>query len=111
MQGCSVTIQRLQTLPAGECIEITRLAISQACPMTAGSSRAVSFDVMAETQLRDLRWRKLSTSRDSLDPGDGHLIRHGATTAIATQTVQEGALTIEIISEGTPVLTFRLKNN
>jgi hypothetical protein len=76
-----------------------------------GSSRAVSFEVMAETQLRDLRWRKVGSSRDSLDPADGRLIRHGATTAIATQTVQEGALTIEIISEGTPILTFRLRNN
>ena len=87
------------------------MALSQSCPMAIGASRAVSFEVMAETQLRDLRWRKLSSSRDSLDPPDGQLIRHGATTAIASQTVREGALTIEIISEGTPILSFRLKNN
>jgi hypothetical protein len=111
VQGCSLTIQRLQSLPANECIEITRLALSQGCPLGVGGTRAVSFDVMAETQLRDLRWRKLTSSRDSLEPADGRLIRHGATTSIATQTVQESALTIEIISEGTPILTFRLRNN
>jgi hypothetical protein len=111
VQGCAVTIQRLQTLPSNECVEITRIALSQGCPMAMGASRAVSFEVMAETQLRDLRWRKLASGRDSLDPPDGHVIRHGATTAIATQTVQEGALTIEVISEGTPILSFRLKNN
>lgn len=111
VQGCSVTIQRLQTLPSNECVEVTRIALSQSCPMAMGAARAVSFEVMAETQLRDLRWRKLASGRDALDPPDGLLIRHGATTAIATQTVQEGALTIEVISEGTPIFSFRLKNN
>lgn len=111
VQGCSVTIQRFRTLPANECIEITRLALSQGCPLSVGSSRAISFEVMAETQLRDLRWRKMAGSRDGLEPADGRLIRHGATTAIATQTVQEGSLTIEILSEGTTILSFRLRNN
>jgi hypothetical protein len=86
------------------------MAVSQGCPMATGGARAVSFDVMAETQLRDLRWRKAADSRDSLEPGDGRLARRGSTNAIATQTVQGGGLTIEIISEGTVVMTFRLRN-
>jgi hypothetical protein len=110
VQGCAVTVQRLVTLPAGECIEISRLALSQGCPMATGAARAVSFDVMAETQLRDLRWRKAAASRDGFEPGDGRLTRHGSTNAIATQTVQEPALTIEILSEGAVVLTFQLRN-
>lgn len=111
VQGCAVTIQRIQTLPANECIEIPRIALSQGCPLGVGTSRAISFDVMAETQLRDLRWRKQAGSRDGLDPEDGRLIRHGSTTSIAKHTVQEGSLTIEIISEGKTILTFRLRNN
>jgi hypothetical protein len=110
VQGCAVTIQRLRPLPANECIEIPRLAFSQGCPVAVGAARAISFDVMAETQLRDLRWRKASSTRDSLEPPDGQLIRHGATTVIATQTVQEPALTIEILSEGAVVLTLQLRN-
>lgn len=111
VQGCTVTIQRIQTLPANECLEITRIAFSQGCPLGVGTSRAISFDVMAETQLRDLRWRKQAGGRDGLDPEDGRLIRHGSTTSIAKHTVQEGSLTIEIISEGKTILTFRLRNN
>lgn len=110
-QGCTVTIQRIETLPANECIEVTRIALSQGCPLGAGTARAISFDVMAETQLRDLRWRKQAGSRDGLDPEDGRLIRHGSTTSIAKHTVREGSLTIEIISEGKTVLTFKLRNN
>jgi hypothetical protein len=110
-QGCSVTLERLRGLPGGECIEITRVAMSQGCPLANGSPRAVSFEVMAETQLRELRWRKLSSSRDQLDPSDGQLIRHGATTAITTQVVQDSVLAIEIVSEGQPLLVFRLGNN
>jgi len=110
-QGCAVTLERVRALPEGECIEITRVAMSQGCPLASGSSRAVSFEVMAETQLRDLRWRKLAGSRDRLDPSDGQLIGHGATTAISTQVVEENALAIEIISEGQPILVFRLRNN
>ncbi len=110
IQGCAITVQRVAALPAGECIEISRLALSQGCPMAMGGARAVSFDVMAETQLRDLRWRKAAASRDSLEPGDGRLARHGSTNAIATQTVQEGSLTIEIISEGSLVMSFQLRN-
>lgn len=110
VQGCSVRIQRQRQLPYNECIEITRLALSQGCPMAMGAARAISFDVMAETELRELRWLKAAGSRDGLEPGDGRLIRRGATTAIATQTVQESALTIQIISEGTSVLTFTVRN-
>ena len=109
-QGCSVTIERVRALPDGQCIEITRLQLTQGCPLTT-SARAVSFEVMAETQLRDLRWRKLAGNRDGLDPSDGQLIRHGATTAITTQVVQDSALAIEIISEGQQLLVFRLRNN
>jgi hypothetical protein len=108
--GCAVTVQRLVSLPAGECIEITRMALSHACPMPPAGARAVAFDVTAETQLRDLRWRKAASSGDSLEPADGRLVRHGSTTAIATQTVREGALTIEILAEGTVVMSFRLRN-
>lgn len=111
VQGCALTIQRVQTLPANECIEITRIALSQGCPLGVGTARAISFDVMAETQLRDLRWRKQAGGRDGLDPEDGRLIRHGSTTSIAKHTVQEGSLTIEIISEGKTILSFRLRNN
>jgi hypothetical protein len=106
-----VTVERRRALPAHECIEITRLALSQACPLANGVSRAVSFEVMAETQLGDLRWRKEAASLDQLVPSDGRLIKNGATTAIATQTVREGALSIEVLSEGETLLVFRLRNN
>lgn len=109
-QGCSVSVRRLQALAAGECVEITRLAFSQGCPIPLGASRAVSFEIMTETQLRDLRWRKLAGQADALDPGDGQLIRHGATTSVATQTVNATSLEIEVIASGTPLMVITIKN-
>jgi hypothetical protein len=110
VSGCSVSVRRVEPLATGECIEMTKLALSQGCPMVAGVSRSISFDITAETQLRDLRWRKASDARDKLEPGDGRLIRHGTTTSLATQTVADKNMTLEVISEGTVILTFTLKN-
>ncbi len=110
VQGCTITVRRLETLAVGECIEMTKLALSQGCPMVTGVSRALSFDITAETELRDLRWRKADGAKDKLEPGDGRLTRHGTTSSIATQTVAEKNLTLEVISEGTVILTFTLKN-
>ena len=110
VQGCTVTVRRVETLPVGECIEMTKLTLSQGCPMVSGVSRAVSFDITVETQLRDLRWRRVEGAKDKLEPADGRLVRHGTTSSIVTQTVAEKNLTIEVISEGQQLLTFTLKN-
>jgi hypothetical protein len=110
VKGCTIHLKRLQALTGGDCIEVTRVALSQGCPMASGTTRTLTFDVTADTQLHDLRWRKAVDSADTLDPNDGQLIRHGLTTASTKQVVQEPSMVIEIISQGTPVLSFTLKN-
>jgi hypothetical protein len=97
-------------LPAGDCLQVTRVTVSHSCPMTFGTTRSVRFDVTAQTTLRQLRWRRASRSSDVLTPNEGALVRNGDTSVTFSDIVLDSAVTIEILSGESLLLSFTLRS-
>jgi len=51
--GCGLTVETLVTLPASECLRITRVEATPACPAGFNTNRAMRFDLTASTTLPD----------------------------------------------------------
>jgi hypothetical protein len=103
-------VETLATLPANECLKITRIEATPACPAGFNTNRALRFDVTASTMLPDLRWRKGAASADILVPSEGSVARNGVTTILLTDVVLGQELVVEVTSAGTVVARFTLRN-
>ena len=108
--GCGLTVETLVTLPANECLRITRVEATPACPAGFNTNRALRFDVTASTTLSDLRWRKSASSADIMVPSEGSVARNGLTTVLVTEVVLGQELVVEVTSAGTVVARFALRN-
>lgn len=108
--NCAVSVQKLATLAAGECVQVTRVSVNQACPVTFNTTRSLSFDVVAATSLGNLRWRRAASSGDLLQPSEGSLPSNGTGSVLVNDIVLDQTLTIEIVSGDQPLLRFTLRH-
>ena len=108
--GCAVSISKPTTLAAGECIELNRVTVNQACPVGFGVTRAVVFDVTAFTSRTGLTWRRAPSSSDVLAPSSGAISSGGPTSVTLSDTVLDSSVTIEVVQGNTVLLSFSLRH-
>lgn len=108
--GCTVSVSRPRALAGGECLELNWAAFDQPCPSGLNTVRTLRFDVTARTGLGNLRWRRSIASSDVLTPAEGLIASEGTTTVTLSDIVLGSSLTLEIVSEETPLLSFTLRH-
>lgn len=108
--NCTVSITKPTALAAGECIELNLVTVNQACPVGFGVVRSLRFDVTAHTSRTGLTWRRAQGSSDVLEPSTGAISNNGTTSVLATDTVLDSTVTIEVVQGGTVLLSFTLRH-
>jgi hypothetical protein len=108
--NCTVQISKPTALAAGECIELNLVTVNQACPVGFGTVRSLRFDLTAHTSRTGLTWRRAVASADVLEPATGAVSSNGTTSVLATDTVLDSTVTIEIVQGGSVILSFTLRH-
>ncbi|MBN2370645.1 MAG: hypothetical protein JXO72_09160 [Vicinamibacteria bacterium] len=109
-KSCGITVTDMAALSAGECLQVTQVAVSRGCPVGFGVTRAVSFRIQAVTKAGSLGWRRASSSADVLSPASGSIAPNGPTDVALEQTVLDQALVIEIVDSGRVLMRFSIAN-
>ena len=105
-----MTAEWPSTLGAGECVQVTRLTAVPACPVSAGMTRTISFDVTAQSN-QALTWRRAAGGEDSVSPASGTLVAKGASSATTTAIVYDRELTFEVVdASGRVFMRFTLQH-
>ena len=108
--NCTVSITKPTPLLAGECIELNLVTVNQACPVGFGTVRSLRFDVTVHTSRTGLTWRRAVSSADILEPATGAISSNGTTSVLATDTVLDSTVTLEIVQGNTVLLSFTLRH-
>lgn len=99
-----------EPLGAGECLEVNLVSVNQACPVSAATTRSVSFDLTANTT-QTLQWRRSASSSDVLNPGSGSVASSGGTSVVLSDIVLASSVTFEVVDgQGKVRLRFQLKH-
>lgn len=106
--SCAVSVTRLASLAAGECLEVTRVESSLACPVALAVARSLRIEVEAQTSGSPLTWRRAAGSSDVLLPDSGSVARQGTTSLLLSDIVLDSSLTIEIVRDGSPIYSVRV---
>jgi hypothetical protein len=106
--ACPLTIAWPNILPAGQCLQLSRITVSPSCPVANGTARNLSFDIKANVGA-GYTWRKSAASGDAITPNTGVVNRSGVTTVNAAVVVNGDALTYEVVdANGRIVMTFTI---
>jgi hypothetical protein len=109
-KGCGVSVTDRVALPAGECLQVTQVAVSRGCPIGFNVTRAISFRIQAATKAGSLSWRRGSQTADVVSPAGGAISPNGPTDVALEQTVLSQALEIEIVDSGRVLMRFSVAN-
>ncbi|MGE0455004.1 MAG: hypothetical protein AB7O37_09135 [Vicinamibacteria bacterium] len=101
---------RLASLPAGECLEVTKVETSLGCPVALAVTRSLRIDVEAQTSGSALSWRRSAASSDVLLPDSGSVAKQGATSLLLSDIVLDSSVTIEIVRDGAPIYSVRVRS-
>ncbi|MCU0243079.1 MAG: hypothetical protein MUF51_11740 [Vicinamibacteria bacterium] len=105
-----MTVVKPTTLASGECIELTALSVSRACPAGFNTTRAVSFQITARTARTGIEWRRAATSSDLISPTGGSVANNASTSAAIEQTILGNNLVIEVFEGANVLLRFSVQN-
>ena len=107
--GCVVLITEHSAPPAGQCFEVTRVNLSESCPMSVGQQRNLEIDVTALTLNQLIKWR--FRSADELRPFQGSFDGSGITRIEIGQTVRDSSVTIDFYdADDTPLKSVTIQN-
>lgn len=110
LAGCLVTVVQPKSLGLGECIQVTRLTAAPICPVSAGVTRTIGFDITAHSA-QALSWRRAAGGQDAVTPASGPLVSNGVTTVNASAVVYDSSLTFEVVdASGQVVLKFTMQH-
>ena len=107
--SCGLTIQKLDLLPSGECIELTDIRTSSDCPVSFGVPLSVSFEITASSS-HNFTWNQYPRKNDVLTPASGTVSGTGTTNVTLSDIVLDTALSIEVIRGDKMYLVFSLKH-
>ncbi len=108
--GCAVLITEHTALPAGQCIEVTRVNLGGSCPMSAGQQRNIEIDVTALTLNEFIKWRYRGA--DQLQPAEGVIDGSGIARIEMTQTVGDSSVTVDLYdADDAPLKSVTIQNN
>jgi len=108
--GCAVLITEHTALPAGQCIEVTRVNLSGSCPMSGGQKRNIEIDVTALTLNELIKWRYRGA--DQLQPSQGVIDGSGIARIEMTQTVGDSSVTVDLYdADDAPLKSVTIQNN
>jgi hypothetical protein len=108
--ACGLTVEFPSSLTSQECVQLTRLVATPACPVVAGTQRAITFDVTANSS-RPLGWRRAAGGGDAVSPPAGALNALGVTTVNMTAITLDSQLVIEVVdSSGRVVMKFAVRH-
>ena len=108
--NCAVTIVKPVPVPVGQCIELTSVAVTPACPVGFSTVRSIRFAVTARTSRARLQWRRSANSGDVLEPSTGTLASNGRTEVVLSDIVLDDRVKIEIVDGEDVVLRFVLRH-
>ncbi len=108
--GCAVLITEYNPLPAGQCLEVTRVTLSGSCPLSAGQQRNIQIEVTALTQNQSVKWG--SRGSDELQPSQGTFAGSGFAKLEIEQTVRDSSVTIDFYdADDAPLKSVTIQNN
>jgi len=108
--SCPLTIELPTSLGVGQCVQLTRLSASPACPQPNGSQRIISFDVTAHSSSA-LLWRLAAGGGDAVTPSSGPVIQNGTTTVTTSLTLNDTKVAYEVIdASGRVVMKFTVRH-
>jgi hypothetical protein len=108
--NCLVNVTKPVAVPAGQCIEVTSVAATPACPVGFSTPRAVTFRVTAHTTRARLEWRRAANSGDVVEPASGRIAPNGTTEVTLTDIVLDDRLRIEIVDGNDVLARFMLRH-
>jgi hypothetical protein len=108
--NCRVNVVKPVALPAGQCLELTHVSVSQPCPVGFSTIRSVTFRATARTSRARLQWRRSADSGDVLDPSSGRILPNGQTEVTLTDIVLDDRVRIEVVDGDDVLLRFTLRH-
>jgi hypothetical protein len=108
--NCIVNVTKPVAVPAGQCVEVTAVAATPACPVGFSTPRAVTFRVTARTSRARLEWRRADTSSDAIEPPSGRIAPNGTTDVTLTDIVLDDRVRIEIVDGNDVLVRFMLRH-
>lgn len=108
--GCAILVTEHAAPATGQCFEVTRVNLSESCPMNVGQKRNIEIDVTALTSNSTIKWRYRGS--DTLQPFQGALEGSGFATIEVGQTVQDSSVTVDFYdANDTPLKSVTIQNN
>ena len=108
--NCLVNVTKPVAAGAGQCVEITSVAATPACPVGLNVVRAVTFRVTARTSRTRLEWRAAVNSGDVIEPASGRIAPNGTTDVTLADIVLDDRLRIEIVDGDNVLARFALRH-
>jgi hypothetical protein len=89
---------------------VTKVETSLGCPVALAVTRSLRIDVEAHMSGSPLTWRRSATSSDVLLPDSGSVAKKGTTSLLLSDVVLDSSVTIEIVRDGAPIYTVRVRS-
>jgi hypothetical protein len=107
---CAVSVRYPQGISPESRVTLTDLVSDRDCPSELNSAQEITFEIEVADPTRNLWWRRASAGFDVLHPSSGPIAAAGRSRVTLQDLVLDDSVTIEVMEDDRPVLSFTLRH-
>jgi hypothetical protein len=107
---CAVSVRYPRGVGPESRVTLTDLVSDRDCPSELNSAQEITFEIEVADPTRNLWWRRASAGFDVLHPSSGPIAAAGRSRVTLQDLVLDDSVTLEIMEDDRPVLSFTLRH-